>query len=87
MHRADMNQKEIVDGLRELNISVLVLSQVGHGCPDLLVGLADGRNVLVEIKTDTGKLSETQVGWIIRWRGKVVIARSIEDVLSQLGYV
>lgn len=49
-HRADKNQQDIVDELRDLGISVLILSQVGGGCPDLLIGHR-GKNYLIEVKT------------------------------------
>lgn len=36
--KVDANQGEIVDALRAMNASVQSLSDVGRGCPDLLVG-------------------------------------------------
>ena len=48
--RVDVNQKEIVKTLRDFGASVVDLSKVGHGVPDLLVGYA-GLTILVEVKS------------------------------------
>jgi Holliday junction resolvase len=79
-HRADKNQLEIVKALREIGASVLVLSQVGFGAPDLLLGW-QGKNILIEVKSKNGKLSKSQKDWIFDWRGRVEVVRSIEDVI------
>ena len=47
--RTDSNHAEIVRALKQIGCSVLDLSAVGAGCPDILIGYR-GRNVLVEIK-------------------------------------
>lgn len=48
--KPDANQAEIVEALRGIpECSVLLLSAVGKGCPDLLVGYR-GFNFLFEIK-------------------------------------
>ena len=86
--RIDANQGEIVAYLRRIGASVQVLSAVGHGCPDLLVGFR-GRNVLLEVK-DGGKppskrkLTPDEQEWHALWRGEVRIVESIQDARSIL---
>jgi len=82
-HRADENQQEIVKALRELGVSVLVLSQVGGGCPDLLIGWRK-KNYLLEIKTENGKLRKSQVEFFDTWKGRVFIVRSVNEALELL---
>lgn len=37
--RVDANHSQIVKALRQCGVSVLSLAPVGHGCPDLLIGI------------------------------------------------
>jgi len=79
-HRADSNQQEIVDFLRFAGASVLILSQVGNGCPDLLIGY-NGNNYLIEVKYKNGRLRKKQKEFIQSWNGTaVIVAKSIEEV-------
>ena len=81
-HRADNNQKEIIEALRQIGASVLVLSQVGGGCPDLLIGFRN-QSILMEVKTKKGKLKPEQIEFIYRWRGnQVQIVRSVEEAIE-----
>jgi hypothetical protein len=79
-HRADRNQQEIVDALRGIGASVLVLSQVGGGAPDLLV--AKGENILMEVKTKSGKLRKGQQEFMNTWQGPVYVVRTIEEAIN-----
>lgn len=83
-HRADNNQKEIVDYLRDTGRSVLILSQVGGGAPDLLVG-ARGENILLEVKGKNGKLRSGQKKFMREWAGEAYVVRSIDEVQKLLG--
>ena len=47
--RVDANQKEIVQQLRKLGVSVLHTHQLGRGAPDLVLGYRND-NFLVELK-------------------------------------
>ena len=81
--RVDENQKEIVKAFREIGASVQILSDVGKGCPDLLIGFA-GRNWLIEIKNGNKppsqqQLTEKEQQFFNTWRGQVCIIRSIEQ--------
>lgn len=82
--KIDANQNEIVEKLRELGATVQILSQVGQGCPDILVGV-NGYNFLVEIKDgnkvkSARKLTNDQIRWHQKWRGNVFIIDNINAV-------
>lgn len=84
VHRADDNQAEIVAILREVGVTVQILSQVGGGCPDLLVGWR-GVNYLLEVKSARGKLSLAEAKFARAWAGQSAIVRSPEDALKIIG--
>ena len=84
--KIDANQNEIVDALRKAGCSVQILSSVGKGCPDILVGRG-GRNYLLEIKDgnkqkSAQKLTPDQVEWHDKWNGSVFVVNSIESALE-----
>ncbi len=80
--RRDANHGEIVSALERCGWSVLDISQVGGGAPDLLVGY-HGRNVLCEIKTGRSKLRAGQEDWHAGWRGdKPVTLRGVDDAFA-----
>jgi hypothetical protein len=70
--RVDKNQTDIVDTLRALGVSVQSLASMGDGVPDLLCGLL-GLTFLLEVKTETGKLTDDQIEWLALWRGDSVL--------------
>jgi hypothetical protein len=83
--RVDTNQKEIVTALRNAGATVHLLSAVGQGCPDLLVGYG-GVNFLLEVKDgakpkSARKLTQSEQEWHDHWRGSVAI---VEDVTQAL---
>jgi len=84
--RTDANQAEIVKTLRAYGCSVLDLSAVGKGCPDLLIGY-QGRNVLVELKLPTraSRLNAVQRRWHMAWNGQVAVVRCVGAALDALG--
>jgi Holliday junction resolvase len=69
--KVDNNQLEIVKAFRSMGATVLNLSGVGKGCPDLLIGYK-GISVLVEIKSKTGKFTEPQLKFMEQWQGGAV---------------
>jgi hypothetical protein len=70
--RVDENQKTLVHTFIAMGASVLNLSTVGRGCPDLLIGYR-GKSVLVEIKSDSkATFTEPQVKFMQEWRGGAV---------------
>lgn len=84
--RVDDNQKEIVKAFRKLGWSVQVLSMVGKGCPDIVIG-KNRFNLFVEIKDGSKspskrRLTPDQVVWHEEWQGLVFIVESIVDVIE-----
>jgi len=84
--RVDDNQTDIVKTFRSIGFSVLILSDVGKGCPDILVGFR-GVNYLVEIKDGAKspskqRLTSHEDEFHQSWRGQVIIIRSINEVLK-----
>jgi len=70
--RVDENQRTIVHTFIALGASVLNLSTVGRGCPDLLIGYK-GKSVLVEVKrNDKSTYTEPQVKFMQEWRGGAI---------------
>ena len=83
--RVDDNQTEIVKTFRDLGASVFILSNVGRGCPDLLVGVY-GITTIVEIKDGTKPLSAQKLTYdeqefFNKWKGDAHIVRSVDDCL------
>ena len=79
--RVDANHKEIADGLRAIGRSVLSLHRLGSDAPDLLVGNGDA-NILLEVKTSKGKLSEGQKEFFEWWRGPKAVVRTLEEAIE-----
>ena len=79
--RVDANQTEIVNALRDAGCTVEILSDVGRGVPDLLVGLRC-RNFLLEIKVPKADLTDKEAEWHQRWRGLVHVVRSVEEAID-----
>ena len=83
--KVDANQSEIVRGLQAMfgPDAVFDCSGVGHGFPDIMVGVR-GVNILVELKTDRGRLTHDQVYFHREWLGQVVVAHTLDDVLREI---
>jgi hypothetical protein len=85
----DANQPEIVAALRKVGATVEILSGVGKGCPDLLVGYKK-RNYLMEVKDgdkvpSARRLTSDEREWHDEWRGDVLIVESIDQALAAIG--
>lgn len=84
--RRDDNEQGIVDVLERLGLVVKRLSQ--KDIPDLLVGVR-GRWVLLEVKSETGELSDGQKAFCqVAWAAHlpVGVVRTPEDALRVLGF-
>lgn len=79
LRRTDGNQKEIVAAFRKCGAFVFDLHTVGKGCPDLLVAYA-GRWHLVEVKTEKGKLRESQIDFGKQVSAPIWVLRAQEGV-------
>lgn len=76
--KVDTNHAEIVKFFREKGATVLDLSRVGKGCPDILVGI-NNRMALVEIKkNDKAKYTDDQVKFMQGWKGGTI--SRIQDI-------
>lgn len=76
----DANHGEIVKEFRRLGASVVDLSGVGGGVPDLCVGIAK-QTALVEVKaSEKAKFTEDQLDFMTYWNGRPVYrVNCIED--------
>lgn len=87
--RVDGNQAEIVDCLRAIpECSVLVLSAVGEGCPDILVGYR-GFNFLFEIKDPEQPkhrhdLTDEQRDFHAAWQGQAQKVFSLKEIITAM---
>jgi len=83
--KVDDNQKEIVEGLRKLGMTVQSLATIGKGCPDILVGY-EGLNYLFEVKDGNKpmsgqKLTPDEVKWHEVWNGQIDVINCLNDAL------
>ena len=81
--RIDANQNAVVAYLRALGMSVCILSPMGKGIPDLLVGWR-GRNVLLELKDgakppSAQELTGDERDWHAKWAGQLATVNSAES--------
>lgn len=91
---ADGNTSEIVGGLRTLGASVVVLTSVGGGVADLLVGWG-GVNHLLEVKPkpkrgevapSRARLRPSQEKFRDSWRGlKPVVVLDLPEAVRAIG--
>lgn len=85
--KPDTNQHEIVTAYRALGASVGILSGVGGGVPDLVIGYL-GITSLAEVKTAKGVIRKSQKDFKAAWRGGYIyIIRSIDDVIKHLNNI
>ena len=86
-NKKDANHKEIVDAFEALGASVLDLSDMGCGVPDLIVWCMNGWQ-LVDVKnpkTGYGRrgLNPLQREWASKWKGgPVYMVSTIDDVVA-----
>lgn len=87
--KVDGNQAEIVEALRGIpECSVLVLSAVGDGCPDIAVGYR-GANLFFEIKDPTQpphrhELTADQKDFHNAWKGQVQKVFSLKEIITAM---
>lgn len=89
--RVDSNQTLIVRACRKAGASVQVLSDVGKGCPDLLVGFRRA-NHLLEVKDPNQPLSKRRLTpqeaiWHKLWEGQVEVVYTEFDALRVIGAI
>lgn len=86
--RTDGNHVDITQALEKCGWTVVNLSRVGGGCPDILVG-AGFQTVMAEIKTEKGSLNANQVHFHTRWMGSPILilrdpVQAVEAVQAEL---
>lgn len=80
--RVDTASADIERALKQIGASVEPkLSRIGQGVPDLLVGWR-GRNVLLEVKTGTGKLTTDETQWSEKWAGQYAVVRTPDEAID-----
>lgn len=90
--RVDSNHAEIVRSLRQAGCSVLDLSAVGNGCPDLLVSRPTWPHALVLLEVKDGrkppsarKLTDAQTEFWAQFRGPMHLVTCVADALAAVG--
>lgn len=88
LHRTDANHSEVIKAFEALHCSVLDLSSIARknkrnkGAQDLLIGVCR-TNELVEVKTEDGEESESQIEFSKNWRGAPRhLVRNVDDVIN-----
>lgn len=81
--RVDSNHHELVQAARGIGASVLSLANLGNGAPDLLIGFR-GKNYLVEVKTERGKMTADEMQFMVTWNGQNNIVRTCDQLLDLL---
>jgi len=81
--KVDLNQAQIVRALRKAGASVLVLSSVGQGCPDICVSYK-GQTWYFEIKSPGGRLTQAEEVFAQTWQGNYQVIYSVEEALKVL---
>lgn len=87
--RIDTNQPTIVRALRQMGARVLVLSMVGHGCPDLLI-LFRQKLALVELKdgaksASRRRLTPDEQQWHEEWAdAPLYVVATVDEAVDML---
>lgn len=92
--KKDLNHNDVAGYLEDKGFTVLDLSRVGNGCPDMAVSYMQQNcrqfTALVEVKKPGGKLNPEQKKVRAGWQGAYVVAetgpQAYEDLcLAMLG--
>ena len=82
--RIDKAQNEIVIALRGVGAKVLILSNVGQGCPDLLCKFR-GTLYLLEVKSKGGRLTEQERDFFDDWQEVTTVVYNSDEALKAIG--
>lgn len=101
--RTDGNHAAVVADLRALGWHVVDLSRAGEGVPDLLLSigpslpfapakkargvLTAGECFFVEVKAPGGTLTVAQQEWLWAFRGPLIVAECVEDVVEGVAQI
>lgn len=97
--KKDKTHTGIARELQAHGFSVLDLSRVGEGCPDMLI-YKHGTAVLLEAKTPelskvtgtplqaaVGVLRQSQIDFASQWRGPIIVAYSASEAMHEFRMV
>jgi hypothetical protein len=84
IRRVDANQQAIVEEFRGYGATVFIVSMLGNGFPDIVVGYR-GKNYLFELKDgdkppSQQKLTAPEKAFFQKWGGQVSVIKSLEEV-------
>lgn len=84
--KVDANHGEIIKALRKVGCTVLDMSRLGDGAPDIAIGYG-GLTCLAEIKDGSKppskrRLSSDEQEWHDAWTGGCRLILSLEDALA-----
>ena len=78
--KPDRNQADIVAALRQIGAGVEIISGLGEGVPDLLVGW-QRRNILLEIKMPGEKLTSAEEKFRAAWPGEYRVVETVAQAI------
>ena len=89
--RVDANHAEVKAAFEKMGCSVIDLSRMGEGVPDILAGYG-GLCCLVEIKDGTKvpsarKLTKPQQTLMARWTGGARLVTCLDDVAAAVAWL
>lgn len=85
--KKDVNQTEIVNQLRDIpGVSVAITHRLGGGFPDIVIGYKN-HNLLVELKSEGGKLNEAEEKFSDSWRGAYRIAFDVDPIIQWINSI
>lgn len=79
--KTDKNHMLIKNTFKKLGFSVFDARRVGQSFPDLVIAKNE-INILVEIKSEKGKLSEGQKKFQDNWQGWIETVVTVEDCIK-----
>jgi hypothetical protein len=82
--RVDGNHSLIKTAFLQMGCSVADFARLGGGVPDLLVGIP-GMNMLVEVKSKSGKLTPEQAKFHAEWKGPKAVVRTVQEAAELVG--
>jgi hypothetical protein len=82
--RVDSNHALLKKVFEQCGCSVADFSRLGGGVPDLLIGIP-GMNMLVEVKSKSGKLTPEQAKFHAEWKGPKAVVRTVQEAAELVG--
>ena len=79
--KADTNHKQIADAFRKMGYSVADTHEHGNGFPDFIAA-KDGYNHMIEVKSETGKLTPAELRFAEKWQAPIYVIRSVEQAIQ-----